>query len=97
MGPVLVIALASAGAITTANKMGVSNGTRISRGVCALRLNRRRASVANPASGEVGARGPAAGDCLWVLGVVTTVVDIEVVPFELREIQAARRVPVRRR
>src|SRR2546427_2649186 len=38
---------ASAGAITDANRIGVSNGTTISRGVRALRSIRRRASVAN--------------------------------------------------
>src|SRR6476660_8180132 len=37
---------ASAGAITDANRIGVSNGTTISRGVRALRSIRRRASVA---------------------------------------------------
>src|SRR5438132_1549463 len=38
---------ASAGAIIDANRIGVSNGTTISRGVRALRSIRRRASVAN--------------------------------------------------
>src|SRR5437016_5220813 len=38
--------LARAGAMTTANSTGVSRGTTISRGVWALRANRRRARVA---------------------------------------------------
>src|SRR5215472_16236186 len=43
----LPVDLARAGAITSANRIGVSSGTRISRGVWALRANRRRDSVAN--------------------------------------------------
>src|SRR2546423_14283382 len=38
--------LASAGAITTENRIGVSSGTAISRGGWALNENRRRARVA---------------------------------------------------
>src|SRR5438270_3427564 len=46
------MALASAGAITSANRMGVSSGTRTSRGVLALSEARRRARVANAVSSE---------------------------------------------
>src|SRR5437763_15357691 len=44
------IALANAGAMTSAKRIGVSNGTRISRGVCALSAKRRRAKVVNTAN-----------------------------------------------
>jgi hypothetical protein len=53
----LPVDLASAGAITSANRIGVSSGTRISRGVWALRANRRRDSVTKtPAVDTAGAR-----------------------------------------
>ena len=42
--------LASAGAMTTANRIGVSRGTSSSRGVLALSANRRRESVAKALS-----------------------------------------------
>src|SRR3954451_23608870 len=44
---------ASAGAITSAKRTGVSNGTSSYRGVRALRASRRRVSVANAASAPV--------------------------------------------
>ena len=50
---------ASAGAITTLNKIGVMRGTTISRGVRALRAKRRRASVANGVKSERVGRGSA--------------------------------------
>src|SRR5260370_23491964 len=55
--------LASAGAITRANRRGVASGARISRGVCALSEIRRRARVAQAAGreGRAGGRGRASG------------------------------------
>src|SRR6478672_7945877 len=44
---------ASAGAITRANRIGVSKGTSSSRGVRALSANRRRVRVANAAGAPV--------------------------------------------
>ena len=49
--------LASAGAMTTANRIGVSRGTSSSRGVLALSANRRRESVAKALSGFTRAGG----------------------------------------
>src|SRR5579885_3441380 len=46
------MALASAGAMTSANRIGVRRGTRTSRGVWALRDTRRRASAVKAANVE---------------------------------------------
>ena len=43
-------AVFSAGAMTSANRIGVSSGTSTSRGVCALSARRRRASVVKAVS-----------------------------------------------
>src|SRR3954463_15123159 len=54
--------VARAGAMTNANRIGVSRGTRISRGVRALRVSRRRASAPSAVIDET--RGLAmAGSC----------------------------------
>src|SRR2546423_7029398 len=86
--------LASAGAMTTANRIGVSRGTSSSRGVLALRAKRRRESVTKALSCFTRAGG---GPTL--VGVGTVVVMVVMIVHSLLKLgpQAASRSPVSRR
>src|SRR5579864_2236085 len=100
MPPLVCIDLASAGAITSAKRIGVSSGTMISRGVCALRANRRRDRVAKALAlpPDLGADRGATSAALN--GVVVRVVIVRTPWGSGRgagRVQAARLPPVRRR
>jgi len=75
MPPVVCIDLARAGAMTSANRIGVRSGTTISRGVCALSANRRLDSVANGESMEMRGRFGCTADGR-TLGMVVVTVDM---------------------
>src|SRR6516225_2478941 len=91
MPRMLPVDLARAGAITSANRIGVSSGTRISLGVWALSAKRRRERVTNAVIlGD--------GRCLVTgrerdRGVVVTAVMVQLAFIEGG--QAARLSPVR--
>src|SRR5438045_9503286 len=80
---VLEIDFASAGAMTSANRIGVNSGTRISRGVCALSAKRRRDNVAKAPKADTAVDGLWLRERTTVGTVVVTAVIVLSPSFEV--------------